>query len=807
MTRLIAPSALRWTFDDYDMLQSMLKNKRLKKHGYPGALGQEGALMALELGLGIKERGFNLFVVGASGTGRTSTVRQVLRERAATESAPDDVVLLYNFDDRDRPLAVTVPAGQGPGVKKRYDALVDKFLGSLEKAFEADAFTSRRSELDDEYRRATDAILSGIEEEAEAAGFMLTRSGAALTLAPRGEDGQPITQELYDNLPPEARAALESNAERLEARLEDGLRRVRQVERDADEAIENLARTTAEAVIGPVFDSTKNKFKNAPRITTHLDACREDVLNRLRRLFPEHRGESSEDAEGPIAHSSSHRLRAEEEDSDHDEPALLRYRVNVLVTHKPKGGAPVVQETHPTTGNIIGRLEHRVRGGETTTDFTRIKAGALYRANGGYLLIEARELLRDPTAWEGLKRALKNRAVELDDPGEQGRLVTVTGLRPEPVPLKIKVCLVGTPDIYYALAKQDPDFSKLFKVKVDFEIEMDRSEDRIRSYVRFMIGVAYEEKLRPLTAQGAARVLEHAARIAEHQGKLTARFGEIADLVREANFWAIRAKKRRIDAPHVQEALARRAERNGFVEKRILADIAEGRLLIPAPGMVKGQTVGLTVLQMGTYAFGLPARITSRVGAGKGALIDIEREAELGGPLHTKGTLILRGYLQGRFGERAPLGFQATVCIEQNHSDIDGDSASLAESCALLSALSDVPLDQSIAMTGAIDQDGRVHAVGGVNEKIEGFFKVSKQRRDQGPFAVMIPESNARDLMLDAEVVQAAEDGWFTIHTVSTIADAMEKLSGKAYEADIEAAVLDKLKKLDKLQPHARRVY
>ncbi|MFZ9889010.1 MAG: Lon protease family protein, partial [Myxococcota bacterium] len=682
MIRDLSFQALRWTLDESELPAAWPRHDG-EPHGRPGAIGQERALAALELGLGIRERGFNIFVVGASGTGRTSTVRQLLRERALEEEPPDDVILLYNFEDRDRPLAVAVTPSEGPRIKKLYDTLVERMLHDLEKAFESDHYINERQELDQHHQERTDELLVDVEKEARDAGFLLSRSGSALTLSVADGEGRPLSEEAYDALPPEQKQAYEEKAEKLQVGLEDALRKVRALERETEEKLDKMARVTADAVLAPLIEEAKAKVTDHARVLEHLDRCREDVLNRLRRLVPEDSPMDDGNGEpGQPPPSHKRRLWEEEDDGDRDEPALLRYRVNVLVTRAKDEGAPVVTETHPTASNLLGRIEHRVRGSDTVTDHTRIKAGALYRANGGYLLLQAQDLLRDPTAWEGLKRAIKNREVELDDPGEPGRMVSMASLRPEPVPLRVKVCLIGTPDLYYVLSRTDPDFTKLFKVKVDFDLEMDRSHDRIGHYLRFVTGLAHEEDLLPLSRDGAARIIEHAARISHNQDKLTTRFGWIADLVREASFFAAKAGAKEITRAHVREALSARAEREGFLELRMREDILLGRINIETEGQVVGQTNGLTVIDLGSYSFGMPVRITARVGAGRGELIDIERETELGGPIHTKGTLILRGLLLDRFGRHTPLQLAATLCIEQSYSDIDGDSASLAEACA-----------------------------------------------------------------------------------------------------------------------------
>ncbi len=782
MKKTLTPEELRWTLPLADFTSADLMPKEKDRHGRPGALGQERALAALELGLGLRERGFNIFVVGASGTGRTSTVRELLEEKARGEPAAADIILLYNFADRDRPLAINVPPGAGPGIKKRYDTFVEKMLVALEKAFEADGYIDRRSALDQGHQEKTDGLLEPIEQTAQEGGFILSRTGAALTLSVADEEGNPLSEEAYEALSDDEKSDLETSATGLQAGLEDALRKIRMLEKETDEAIERLARETAASVLDPLVDELQLELRGTSvRVIEHLDEVKKDILDRLRRLVPE--SFAVEDGgEEPAEPRTVKRLSEEEEEGDRDEPALLRYRVNVFVTQNAKHGAPVVLETLPTLSNLIGRIEHKVRSGETSTDFTRIKAGALYRANGGYLLLHASDLLRDPTAWEGIKRALKNRQIELDDPGEPGRMVSMASLRPEPVKLSLKIVLVGTPELYYSLSRGDPDFSKLFKVKVDFETEMARNTDRLRHYMRFLAGLSAEENLLPLSLDGAGRVLEHAARLCDDQDKLTTRFGDIADLVREASFYAQKEKATEVHRTHVKRALSARAEREGFIELKMRDDIAQRRINIQTSGSVVGQVNGLTVIDLGSYAFGMPARITCRVGAGKGEIIDIERETELGGPIHTKGTMILKGILLDRFGQDAPLCLQAVLCMEQSYSDIDGDSASMAESCALLSALTGVPLRQDVALTGSIDQLGTAQAVGGVNEKIEGFFRVCQARDPDAFNEVVIPRSNVRDLMLDEEIVDAVRAGRFKVTAIENLEDALEILTGMPFE-------------------------
>ncbi|MEI6805457.1 MAG: ATP-binding protein [Myxococcaceae bacterium] len=803
MIQKIAPEALRWQFEDLSLVRAGLsvKRKRPPKADRFGAMVQQRALSALEMGLGIRQRGFNIFVVGESGTGRTSTVNQLLSDRAEKEPTPDDIVLLYNFENRDRPLAVSVAPGLGPKLKKTYDTFVERMLADLEKTFESERYLGERQEIQDQCQIKTDDILKTIEEEAHEKGFVLQRASAALTITPANRKGEAISEEEFENLSDKAKQLLEQHAEKLEAHLEDSIRRIRSLEREAEDTIEALERKTANMILMPIFENARTGWKAFPRIIDHLEACHEDVLNRLRRLIPDDRMQASET---PEAGNPKKRIHEDEEDFDHDEPALIRYRVNVLVTHSKSSGAPVVQETHPTSSNLIGRIEQRLRGGETMTDHTRIRAGALYQANGGYLLLEAGDLLRDPSAWEGLKRALKNRAVELDDPGEPGRMVSVASLRPEPVPLEIKVILIGIPELYYVLSKTDLEFSKLFKVKADFDNEMTRSDEHIERYVKFLSGLCLDEKLRTLTPEGAARVIEQAVRASGNQKKLTSRIGEMADLVREANYWAGKEKARLIDRSHIQKALKAHAEREGFLQTQMIEDILENRVSIETEGSVVGQANAMTVIELGSYEFGVPLRVTCRVTSGKGDIVDIERETEQGGPIHTKGRLIIKGFLAHCFGREIPMSFNAILCMEQTYGEIDGDSATLAEACTLFSSLSNIPIQQRFAITGSMDQRGQIQAVGGVNEKIEGFFNVCKARGTSTVHGVIIPASNALDINLNDEVVEACSKGEFEIYTANTFYDAIKLLTGHDWEQSLQKEVmkaLEHFRKIGKFQP------
>lgn len=801
MIRKLAQDDLRWRFTDFANASVLLNQRRSKKPGRIGSVAQDRALSALELGLGIKQRGYNIFVVGAPGTGRTSTVETLLAEKALKEDTPDDVVLLYNFEDRDRPLSVSLPPSFGPKLKKNYELLIERVLIQLEKSFESDNYMVSKQAIEEECRSKTDDALKEIEAEAKDNSFVLSHTGVSITLTPANSHGEALTETEFDKLTDKQKVKLEQRAEKLEARLEDSMRKVRNAEKESEDALEDLERETAKRAIASIFESFRQNWKIYKRVTAHVSAIEDDILLRIRRFIHEDK-QNQESAENSAANNIKRRSFEDEEEGD-DEPLFVRYRVNVLVTHAKDAGAPVVFETHPTSSNIIGRIEQKLRGGETITDFTRIRAGALYKANGGFLVLEAQELLRDAGAWEGLKRALKNREIELDDPGEPGRMVALASLRPEPVPLNLKILLIGAPEIYYALARNDPDFQSLFKVKADFDLEIERSEENILKYVSFLTSLSAEEAILKLSPEGLGAIIEQAVRLSGSKVKITCRLGDIADLLRESNYWAKKNRAKTIDPVHVRAALLARAEREGFVESQILDDITQGKITISTMGKVVGQTNALTVVEVGTYEFGIPLRITCQASCGKGEIIDIEREAEQSGTFHSKGRLIIRGLMSNLFGKSIPFAFHATLCMEQTYSEIDGDSASMAEACTLLSALSGAPIDQRFALTGAIDQMGNAQAVGGINQKIEGFFKVCQTKKQNEICGVLIPSKNIGDMMLNEDVVKAVEKGEFQIISVDTVMDAMKILTGIDWDnglQSISARCLSTLKHFNRLR-------
>ena len=781
MSKKLEASTLRWNFKDFNIIKKVLEEKYHKKNSKFTHILQKHTVSALELGFEINNKGFNIFVSGESGTGRTSTVKEILNKKAVKELTPNDIVLLYNFENKERPIAVSIPSSSGVKLKKTYDTLIDKTLSKLEKALNDKNHIFTKQKIQDYHYQKINKILKSIEINAKNKKFILSRSSDFLTLAPVGIDGTAITDNEFEKLTNQNKEKLKIKYKILENLLHDALSIIRIMEKKYDDDIEKLERKIANKVVLPLFNIAKLEWKKSKRILVHLEMIQNDIINRIRKLIPNKVIESTDHSENNNEKFLFHKRIKDEEEFDNDEPLLIRYKVNVLISNIKKSGAPVIQETYPTFSNLIGSIEQKLRSGETITDFTKIKAGTLLKANGGYLILKAKDLLSDLVAWEGLKKALTNQYIELDDPSEQVRIISVISIRPEPIHLSLKVILIGTPNIYYSLLKSDPEFVELFKIKADFNVEMDRSEEQILKYLYFLVDLCKNEKLRKLTFDGAARIIEHAAKLTNHQKKLTTKFGDIADLLRESNFWAYKKKDNLITAYHVKKALKEKSAREGLIETNIIDDILTGRITIETSGKVVGQCNALTVMELGSYEFGIPIRITCRIGCGYGELIDIERETELGGPIHTKGTMIIKGLLADRFGQDIALGFSATICMEQTYSEVDGDSASLAEACALFSMLANTPILQHFAITGSIDQRGIVQAVGGINEKIEGFFNICSKRNLEKCPGVILPEVNSINIMLNEDIVEACKNGSFAIYTVSTFEEAIELLTDKSW--------------------------
>lgn len=725
-------------------------------------LGQPRAVAAMEFGVGIASHGFNLFALGQPGSGRTTLIREYLERLAATQPAPPDLCYVHDFADSRRPMPLLLPAGQGATFKRDVHDLVTELRAAIPRAFDAEEYTKHRDQIVQELDDRRQQLFAGLERRVSEAGFQLMRGPGGVLLVPVIQ-GKIISPADLARLTEAEQQKVEQVRKRLQADIEDSLRTAREVEKSIREKIQTLDRETAAYATKHLIDELRTRYQEQAAVLSYLDSFENDVLASLDDFRKA--GESEATPQVPLAAGA--------------ERPLTRYKVNVLVDNSQLKGAPVIVESNPTYSNLVGRIEHQASWGALFTDHTMIKAGALHRANGGYLIVAARECLLNPVAWEALKRALKESALKIEEIGTHLGLVTTVTLDPRPLPLNVKVVLIGAPMLYYLLNAYDEDFQKLFKVKADFTARMDRTPEAEQGYARFVSTIARQEKSLPFDRGAVARVIEYGARTAEDQEKLSTRFGEIADLVREAAHRAGRNNHSVVTAEDVRQTEQARRYRHNLIEEHLQEAFRKNTVLVEVTGSAVGRINGLSVLGLGDHTCGHPVRITAAVAPGQRGVISIEREVELSGPIHGKGVLILNGYLLRKYAQSRPLNLSASLVFEQQYSMVEGDSASLAELCVLLSAVSGVPLRQDLAVTGSVNQHGEVQAIGGVNDKIEGFFDLCRARVFSGSQGVLIPASNRRHLMLRDDVVEAVRRGEFHIWEVDNVEQALVILTGQ----------------------------
>jgi predicted ATP-dependent protease len=726
-----------------------------------GTIGQERALRSIDFSLGMSECGFNLYVSGEAGTGRTSSIMTILKKRAKQEPAPSDWCYVNNFKSPDNPVALALSAGMGNELEKDMQVLLSGVRADIPKALESKEYESNKTAIVQEQQEQNNTMFSALEQEAKEKGFALQRTVSGLVMVPQKE-GRNFTQEEYDALPADEQAKIDAVGSELKEKLTDLVSQIRENEKEVKDALANLDRNLGLSAVGHHIEPLKKKYVEFPRVITYLEDVQEDILLNL------------EDFKGTQQQPPFPGLKLPAQT-----PSFERYTVNLLVDNCEQCGAPVVFEANPTYNNLFGRVDHVMQvGGVATTNFTLIKSGALHRANGGYLVVNARDVLLSPFSWDALKRCIRNSEIKIEDILEQYRIITMVSIKPDPIPMKAKIIMIGSPWIYYLLFYMEPDYRKFFKVKADFDSRVNSNPEVVKDYALFVSSHCKKENLLPFDRSAVAGIIEYSCRMVEDQGKFSTQFMEIADLIREADFWARRAGGTAVTGAFVKQAVEEKIYRSNRVEERLQELFDEGTLLVDTSGGEVGQVNGLSVMTMGDYTFGRPSRVTARVFLGRGGMVNIEREVKLSGPIHDKGVLILTGYLGGKFAHDKPLSFSASICFEQSYEGIEGDSASSTELYALLSVLSGAPIRQGIAVTGSVNQLGMVQPIGGVNFKIEGFFAVCKAKGLTGEQGVMIPRSNVRNLMLKDEVVEAVRDGKFHIWSVETIDQGIGILTG-----------------------------
>lgn len=722
-------------------------------------IGQKRALNAIEFGLSIKNHGYNIFVAGVPGTGKNSIVKSIVRRISVNNPVPDDWCFINNFKETDQPRSIKLPPGKGREFRRDMEKFIELMTAEIPKVFESKEYEEQKTHISEDLEKAKEALFGETNRRALELGFQLSITRTGIIKVPLHK-GKPLEPQDLEQLTSEQRLDIEEREKKVDAEIRDFLSKARQLDKQAHERVHELNRRIAHFAMGHQLDELKEKYRINPRIPDYLVEVEEDILSNLKEFF------GGQTPELPIPIEGMDRASFFE-----------RYRVNVLVDNSETKGGPVVEEANPTYNNLIGRIERKARFGALYTNFGMIKAGSVLQANGGYLLLNAIDVLRNPFAWEGLKRIIKKNELKIEDVAELYGL-SAGGIKPEPIPVSLKIIMLGSPWLYYLLFYYDEEFRDMFKVKSDFDTQTADSHEEKMRYAAFIGKVAGAEHLLPFNRNAVAEVIDYAVRLTERKGKLSLRFSDLTNLVREASYWASQAGSTVVSAEHVEKALEQRLFRSNLLEERIQELLADGTLLVDITGSVPAQVNGLSIYSVGDFSFGKPSRITARVYLGKSGVLDIEREAKLSGRIHSKGVLILSGYLAGKYAKDRPLSLSATLAFEQSYGEIEGDSASAAELIALLSGISEVPIKQNLAITGSINQKGEIQPIGGVNEKIEGYFAVCKNRGLTGDQGVVIPESNVKNLMLKKEVVEAVKAGKFRIYSVKTIDQAVEIMTG-----------------------------
>ena len=742
------------------------------------ALGQDRAIHAVELGIHIKSRGYNLFCLGPEGTGKTSLVKRILEKEAKNRKTPDDWAYVYNFDEPYKPIAISFPAGQAAEFAKDVDELLEELSDSLPEIIESEEYKAALGIIRQKYKTKKEEYINVLQKKAKGKRVSLLHMQMGLVVAPM-KDGEVLSPDAFEQLPEEEKKMIMDDLNAMQEEIENATQDLPRWEEKQKREITVLREKFVRSAVKDPIDALRKKYKSL-QPSRFLKQIQDNILNNIDDFVPTDSDKQAAAAgaeEDPLQLLLS-KMKQPEEDK------FAKFKVNVIVKNVPDSGAPIITVDYPTQGNLVGKVERIQQYGALLTDFTLIKAGALHQANGGFLLLDARKVLEQPYAWDSLKRAIASKRVKIEAPSEETSFTTIS-LDPEPIPLDIKVVLTGDFEIYEHLSERDPDFRDFFKVDADFGMIMDRNAENEIEYAKLIGSLSKKKQLRSLNRQAVARVIEYASRLADDAGKLTAHISSIGDLLREADYWARVSNSKQIGKNHIDQAIEAQIYRSDRIKKAMLEEIDKGTILMDVKGERVGQINGLVVYDFSRYSFGKPARITTQVRIGKGDFMDIEREISMSGPIHTKGVLILKSLISNRFAKHSPLSLSASIVFEQSYGGVDGDSASSTEYYCLLSAISNIPIKQNIAVTGSINQFGEIQPIGGVNEKIEGFFDVCAHDGLTGKQGVIIPRTNVDNLMLRADIVQAVEEGRFTIYAIDTVDDGIEILTGvKAGKAD-----------------------
>lgn len=738
-------------------------------HDSTEVIGQERLISSIDFGTDIKQHGYNIFALGSNQTNKRVAIEKLLENKAEDQSVPDDLCYVNNFDKRHKPQLLRLPPGVGKKLEQKMDEFVREIETALQAAFESEEYQNRRQSIEEEVQEDQGRSFEELQKKAREQGYTIMRTPNGFAFAPI-KDGDVMDQNEIQELPEEERDKMQEDIEELQKELQEILRKVPAKKREIRKELKKLDREVAAFAINDLLDELKSTFEDYEQVINFLEKVKQDIIENVKQIISDKQNQMMQMMQQQQGDNSTQAA---------DNSILNRYKVNSIVDNSSQEGAPVIYEDNPMFKNLVGRVEYKASMGGFSTNFNLIRAGSLHRANGGYLLIDARSLLMEPFAWEGLKRALKSGKIKIENPGESYRMISTVSLEPETVDLDVKIILFGERMVYYLLCEYDPDFSSLFKVEADFEDDLDRTDDIHEKYSQFIAGLVHESDIRHLNREAVAKVVERSSRLAGDNEKLSAKTKEIEDLLLQSDHWAGKNGTDIVTEEHVQKAIEQQDYRSARLKDRAQESILRETVYIDTTGEKVAQINGLSVLQIGNLMFGRPTRITARVQMGKGDIVNIEREVELSGPIHSKGVLILKGFMGERYGRDKPLAFSASLVFEQSYGGIDGDSASSTELYALLSAIAKVPIKQSLAVTGSVNQHGEIQPIGGVNEKIEGFFDICHKRGLTGKQGVLIPNSNVKNLMLRSDVVEAIKEDQFDIYPIETIDEGMQILTGK----------------------------
>jgi len=737
-------------------------------------IGQDRAVKALEFGLDVRNKSYNIFVTGQSASGKTTIVKDLLTKRSADEPVPDDWLMVNNFEDSYRPLSLPLPAGEGMKFSKKMDQLIENLKNEMPRAFETEDYQQKRTNLMEEFQQKKREKINALEEKAQEHDIQIQSTNAGFQTVPL-VNGEPIDQETYQKLDDDVKEDVDKNIDFVQREIQSSLREINKLEKEFQEKIHELNKEVTLFVVGHRIDNLQEEYDEHDEVIDYLEAVKEDIIENVHDFL-----QASDAGEGGGQQQLMSMLGQQS-----NEPDFTKYKVNVLVDNTNTDGAPVIIETNPNYNNIVGRMEKRAKFGAVYSDFTMVQPGSLLDANGGYLVLDIEGVLTNPFVWDTLKRALRNSEIRIEDVQEQLGYVTVSSLKPEPIPLNVKVILIGKREIFDLLLKFDDQFEKTFKVRADFDYEAETSDDTVDKFVKFVSRACREENLTHFSPDGVAALIEMSQKFVSDQERLSLRFGKIVEIITEASYWTTHNGNTLVQREDVEKAFQERRYRSSLAEEKLQDGILRNIKMIDTTGEEVGQVNALAVFALGDFMFGQPSRITAETYMGKEGIINIERNAKLSGKIHNKGVEILTGWLGRQFAQDFPLSVNVSVTFEQSYGGVDGDSASSTEAYAILSSLANIPLKQNLAVTGSVNQKGEIQAIGGVNQKIEGFFDICKERGLTGDQGVLIPKANIKHLMLKNEVIDAITNGEFHIYPVAHISEGIEILTG------LEAGELD----------------